>query len=70
MAHKRKDTLTKPPEWWRHLRPENKRRVAKAERRAARRKIEFDKTDSEKHSLEDSVTGELTPVRVDEEPLS
>lgn len=39
MAHKRKDTLTKPPEWWKHLRPYNKRRVAKRERLAARRQI-------------------------------
>ncbi len=39
MAHKRKDTLTSSPEWWDHLRPENKRRTAKAERRAARREI-------------------------------
>ena len=39
MAHKRKDTLTKPPEWWKHLRPFNKRKVAKSERRAARRQI-------------------------------
>lgn len=39
MAHTRKDTLTPPPEWWRHLRPMNKRRVAKRERRAATRQI-------------------------------
>jgi hypothetical protein len=35
MAHKRKDTLVKPPEWWKHLRPFNKRRVSKKERKAA-----------------------------------
>jgi hypothetical protein len=35
MAHKRKDTLVSAPEWWRHLRPCNKRRVAKKERHAA-----------------------------------
>lgn len=35
MAHKRKDTLVRPPEWWKHLRPWNKRKLAKAERRAA-----------------------------------
>ncbi len=29
MAHKRKDTLVAAPEWWGHLRPCNKRRVAK-----------------------------------------
>ena len=40
MAHVRKDTLTKPPEWWKHLRPYNKRRVAKKERRTAGRMIE------------------------------
>lgn len=39
MAHKRKDTLAKSPEWWKHLRPENKRRVAKNERRAAKEQI-------------------------------
>jgi hypothetical protein len=39
MAHKRKDTLVKSPEWWKHLRPENKRRVAQAERRAAKKVI-------------------------------
>src|ERR1039458_699844 len=27
MAHKRKDTLVGAPEWWRHVRPHNKRRV-------------------------------------------
>ena len=40
MAHVRKDTLVSPPEWWKHLRPWNKRRVAKAERRAAVREIQ------------------------------
>jgi len=35
MAHTRKDTLTKPVEWWKHLRPFNKRRVAKRERKAS-----------------------------------
>ena len=39
MAHKRKDTLVESPEWWDHLRPFNKRKVAKGERRAARRQI-------------------------------
>ena len=39
MAHKRKDTLTAPPEWWKHLRPFNKRRVAKKERDAAKHQI-------------------------------
>ena len=39
MAHKRKDTLVKAGEWWDHLRPFNKRKVSKAERRAARVEI-------------------------------
>jgi hypothetical protein len=37
MAHKRKDTLVSATQWWRHLRPYEKRRVAKKERRAADR---------------------------------
>ena len=32
MAHKR--GLTKSPEWWKHLRPFNKRKFSKAERQA------------------------------------
>ena len=40
MAHKRKDTLTVAPEWWKHLRPYLKRAVAKRERVAAKRDIE------------------------------
>ena len=39
MAHKRKDTYTPPPEWWQHLRPFNKRRVAKKERQAVKKLI-------------------------------
>jgi hypothetical protein len=39
MAHKRKDTLVRPPEWWKHLRPYNKRKVSKAERRASKKEI-------------------------------
>jgi hypothetical protein len=39
MAHKRKDTLTKPREWAKHLRPYTKRRVAKSERKAAQHLI-------------------------------
>ena len=42
MAHSRKDTFTKSPEWWKHLRPFNKRKVAKAERRAAVKRIQKD----------------------------
>ena len=40
MAHTPKDTLTRPPEWWKHLRPFNKHRVAKRERKAAVKEIE------------------------------
>jgi hypothetical protein len=39
MAHKRKDTFVKVREWWKHLRPFNKRMQAKAERRAIKRMI-------------------------------
>jgi hypothetical protein len=46
MAHKRQDTYTASPEWWRHLRPFNKRRVAKAERKAAIKKIKKDRNDN------------------------
>jgi len=42
MAHKRKDTFVAPPEWWRHLRPFNKRAVAKRERQAALQMINRD----------------------------
>ncbi len=37
MATKKKGVLTRAGEWWRHLRPYNKRRFWKAERRAAQR---------------------------------
>jgi hypothetical protein len=39
MAHVRKDTLTAPPEWWKHLRRWNKRQVSKRERRASQKSI-------------------------------
>ena len=39
MGHVRKDTLTTPPEWWKHLRPYNKRRVSKAERRESKKQL-------------------------------
>ena len=39
MAHKRKDTLVSASEWWKHLRPYNKRKVSKAERREAKKEI-------------------------------
>jgi hypothetical protein len=45
MAHTRKDTLTSPPEWWKHLRPFNKRKVAKSERRAAAKEINAELND-------------------------
>ena len=35
MAHVRKDTLTKPTEWAKHLRRFGKKRMARRERRAA-----------------------------------
>jgi len=38
MAHVRKDTLVKPPEWWRHLKF-LKRLVSKQERQAAKKFI-------------------------------
>jgi hypothetical protein len=43
VAHKRKDTYANSPEHWKHLRPENRRRVAKSERRAARTLIDVDR---------------------------
>jgi hypothetical protein len=43
MAHVRKDTRVAPIEWWKHLRPFNKRLQAKAERRVAR--LEIDEED-------------------------
>jgi hypothetical protein len=42
MAHVRKDTLTRPPEWWKHLRPFLKRLVSKRERKAATKEIRRD----------------------------
>lgn len=39
MAHVRSDCFTSPPEWWRHLRPWNKRKVSKSERRASKEQI-------------------------------
>ena len=46
MATVKKGTLTASPEWWRHLRCYNKRRVAKAERKASEKEIEK-QTDTE-----------------------
>jgi hypothetical protein len=45
VAHTRKDTYVKPGEWWAHLRPFNKRLVAKAERKEAVRMIEKEKVE-------------------------
>ena len=39
MAHISKDTLTNTLEWWKHLRPFNKRRTNKRERVAAKEDI-------------------------------
>jgi hypothetical protein len=39
MATVKKGTLTAPPEMWVHLRPYNKRKVAKAERRASKEEV-------------------------------
>ena len=38
MAHKRKDTLVAPVEWWKHLKW-FKRRQSKMERKAAKKEI-------------------------------
>ena len=43
MAHVRKDSLVSPPDWWKHLRWFNKRRVSKAERQAARNLLDDEK---------------------------
>lgn len=42
MSHTRKDTLTPPPEWWKHLRPFNKKFVSHRERQAAKREIDHE----------------------------
>lgn len=39
MSHVRKDTLTKPPQWWKHLRSYYKRVVSKRERRVSKKEI-------------------------------
>jgi len=48
MAHKRKDTFASAPEWWKHLRPFNKRRTSKRERVAS--KIIVEQASVEKNS--------------------
>jgi predicted nucleic acid-binding Zn ribbon protein len=40
MAHKRKDTLSAPKEWAKHLRPFGKKIQSKSERRAAKKDID------------------------------
>jgi hypothetical protein len=40
MAHVRKDTLAKPKEWAKHLRPFGKRKQAKTERKTAQKEIQ------------------------------
>ena len=39
MAHTRADTLTRPPQWWDHLRPTYKRLVSRRERQAAAKQM-------------------------------
>jgi len=46
MAHKRKDTLFKVPEWAKHLRPFIKSKVAKGERRMAQKEIDKERNKS------------------------
>jgi hypothetical protein len=43
MSHVRKDTLTKPRQWAKHLRPYGKRMQSKAERQAVKKEIEREK---------------------------
>ena len=45
MASKKKNTLVAPMEWWKHLRPYNKRKQNKAERKAWKREIEDNQKD-------------------------
>ena len=46
MAHKRKDTLTAPLEWAKHLRPFGKKQQSAKERRAARKQIRRDSSEA------------------------
>lgn len=48
MSHARKDTLTKPKQWAKHLRPFGKRQQAKAERKAAQKDIQTQQKEKEK----------------------
>ena len=51
MAHKRKDTLVAPGERWKHLRPFEKRKQAKAERKFAKRVLAFGEQDVVCHNF-------------------
>jgi len=42
MANVRKGTLVAPKEWWKHLRPYNKRKQNKAERKAWKKEVKKD----------------------------
>jgi hypothetical protein len=42
MAHSRKDNYCAPLEWWKHLRPFNKRKMNRRERKAAQNRIKVD----------------------------
>ena len=46
MATIKKGTFTPPPEWWKHMRPFNKRKISKRERLAARRDIDRRRADA------------------------
>ena len=53
MAHVQKGILAPPPEWWKHLRPFNKRRVWRNERRAAKEQI-AEETEIDRRTKDDS----------------
>jgi len=48
MAHARKDTYVRSPEWWKHLRPFLKRKQNKRERLASQRRISKELRDLDK----------------------
>lgn len=60
MAHVRKDCFTASPDWWDHLRPFNKRKVSKAERRGAKEQIVAD--------IEDAVDNTPTGLGLHNDP--
>src|SRR5438045_2726415 len=62
MAHKRKDTQVAPPEWWRHLRPDNKRSSTKKERHAANRVIRDDENQTNPTENQGSQIVRVRPV--------